>query len=597
MRRLGKYELESEIGHGGMATVYRARDTVLERAVAVKVLHPHLRKSPEARERFTREARSVARLRHPFIMEIYDFAGEDAEESYLVAELLTGPTLRELADAHDLPAEAAVALALPVAEALAAAHEAGIVHRDVKPENVLLHEGRTVKLTDFGIAQMVDAQSFTHTGQILGSPGHMAPEQIETGEVDARSDVFALGTVLFLLATGMLPFQGKNAHQVLKQVVDCEFPDPLRLRPTIGKELAQILQRALAKAPEDRYATAGELAAALRSFLADHDVDDPQELLASFLADPEGEGEALAQRVLARLEARAEAAVRNGDRGLALVLYDRILAFDEQDEAALAAVQRLAQRPTRWPRAAGRGGGAARRERRGRDGARSWRACPGARTPFRRRRAPATRATAPPPPPAPAVPAPAPVARPVVAEPEKRRPVVRRPALLRPGQRRVVRLRPQPQNVRISVDGGEARPFGPDFTQVELEPGQHVFRVSGSCCQTLERAVTVGREAEPMELSLPLIYTDARLLVRVPNAPADARVAVKTGSGRVLVDQGLVNQILRVPVGRERAPRATVTVTAAGHRAYTRAVRLTSGGDTYRLVAELEPAPVADGAI
>ncbi|MEM6931493.1 MAG: serine/threonine-protein kinase, partial [Myxococcota bacterium] len=279
MRRLGKYELESEIGHGGMATVYRARDLVLERCVAVKVLHPHLRKSSEARERFTREARSVARLRHPYIMEIHDFAGEDAEESYLVAELLTGPTLRELVDAHRLPAEAAVALALPVAEALAAAHDAGIVHRDVKPENVLLHEGRTVKLTDFGIAQMVDAHSFTHTGQILGSPGHMAPEQIETGEVDARSDVFALGTVLYLLATGTLPFHGKNAHQVLKQVVDCEHPDPLRLRPSIGKELAQILQRAMAKAPEDRYASAGELAGALRAFLLDHGIDDPAALL------------------------------------------------------------------------------------------------------------------------------------------------------------------------------------------------------------------------------------------------------------------------------------------------------------------------------
>lgn len=195
--KLGKYETLEELGHGGMATVYRARDTHLDRFVALKVLHPHLRGEGEARSRFAREARSVARLEHPNIVRVLDYAGEDSEVAFLAVELLTGPTLAEYRrHVGSLPAEVAAAIALAVARALAAAHAQGIIHRDVKPENVLLHRDETVKLTDFGVAHVVDAQGFTATGQILGSPGHMAPEQIEHGACDARSDLFSLGTVL-----------------------------------------------------------------------------------------------------------------------------------------------------------------------------------------------------------------------------------------------------------------------------------------------------------------------------------------------------------------------------------------------------------------
>jgi serine/threonine-protein kinase len=196
---LAKYEILEEIGHGGMATVYRAHDRRLERDVAVKVIHPHLRDSPEVVSRFNAEAKAVAKLRHRNIVEVYDVSAPEDADLYLVVELVRGTTLRKLLEKRRaLPPEIAGALAIELLGALAHANAAGVVHRDIKPENVLIEHalppeeladhGRPsvgsrvmVKLTDFGIAKLLDAHGVTSTGQVLGSPAHMAPEQIEGG--------------------------------------------------------------------------------------------------------------------------------------------------------------------------------------------------------------------------------------------------------------------------------------------------------------------------------------------------------------------------------------------------------------------------------
>src|SRR5579859_711885 len=289
--QLAKYEVLEEIGHGGMATVYRARDRRLGREVAVKVIHPHLRDSREVVSRFHTEAQAVAKLRHPNIVEIFDVSEPGEPEQYLVAELIGGTTLRKLLqDRGAMPAEIAAAVALELVGAVAHAHASGVVHRDIKPENVLIEHrpppsaavssGATptragepgdraiVKLTDFGIAKLLDAQGVTSTGQVLGSPAHMAPEQIEGGDVDARADVFGLGVLLYECMVGHLPFEGNNPAQVLRRVLDGIYPPAIGERAIVGNRWSALLDRALAHAPADRFADADAMRDAMLAELA-----------------------------------------------------------------------------------------------------------------------------------------------------------------------------------------------------------------------------------------------------------------------------------------------------------------------------------------
>jgi serine/threonine-protein kinase len=352
---LTKYEVVEEIGHGGMATVYRARDRRLGREVAVKVIHPHLRDSREVVSRFNTEARAVAKLRHPNIVEVFDVSEEGEAEQYLVAELLRGTTLRKLLQKHGaMPPEVAAGFALDLLAAIAHANDSGVVHRDIKPENVLIEYRPTrgqavetpasggdrviVKLTDFGIAKLLDAQGVTSTGQVLGSPAHMAPEQIEGGEVDARADVFGMGVLLYECMVGHLPFEGNNPAQVLRRVLDGTYPSAQNERPIVGARWSALLDRALAHAPADRFADATTMRAAVQAELARLGVVSPAEELAAWLDDPEAYVAAHSKQMVARLVALGGEARKARDPIAAAGDYNRALAHAPDDPHLLRIV-------------------------------------------------------------------------------------------------------------------------------------------------------------------------------------------------------------------------------------------------------------------
>src|SRR5918912_4174512 len=206
----GRYELEELLGTGGMSSVFKARDTLLEREVALKVLHQHFTEDEQYVERFRREARAVASLSHPNIVTILD-RGEDEGRQFLVFELVEGRTLAELLQEEGrLPVPRALEIAIQVARGLGFAHEHGLVPRDVKPQNVILNGDGRAKVTDFGIARSLEVQGVTQDGMVLGTSNYIAPEQARGGEVDPRTDVYSLGVVLYELLTGDVPFSGES---------------------------------------------------------------------------------------------------------------------------------------------------------------------------------------------------------------------------------------------------------------------------------------------------------------------------------------------------------------------------------------------------
>jgi eukaryotic-like serine/threonine-protein kinase len=344
---LGKYQLHDRVGQGGMSVVYRAVDQSLGRDVAVKVLHRHLADSQEARDRFAREARAVAKLRHPNILEIYDYSGsadgrDDA--SYIVTEFIDGETLKQFITREPLQfPEVAAMIVVHIADALAHAHEAKILHRDIKPENVMIRRDGAVKLMDFGISHMVDLERLTVTGQLLGSPAYMAPEHVDGKPIDFRTDIFALGTVLYQLCTGQLPFTGKNAHEVLKRIVEGRCTDARQLTPSVGNQLGRIILRAMAVVPDDRYQTVIEFRSALMQFLDDSGIDNPSEKLATFFASPAHFNEGFRPQLVAHLAKRGKRLLPDQQTS-ALDAFDRVLAMDPGNTDVLATLHGVQRR-------------------------------------------------------------------------------------------------------------------------------------------------------------------------------------------------------------------------------------------------------------
>jgi hypothetical protein len=267
----GRYELVELIGRGGMSSVWKAHDRLLDRTIAIKLLHEQFTQDEEYVERFRREARSVAQLSHPNIVTVID-RGEDEGRQYIVFEYVEGENLKQLIErSGPLPVRDALLLTLQMARALGFAHERGLIHRDVKPQNVLLNEDGQPKVTDFGIARSVDVEGVTITGTVLGTSEYIAPEQARGQRVDALTDVYSLGVLLYELLAGRVPFQGENFVAIALRHVNEPAPSVLELRPDCPPRVDLAVERAMAKRPERRFGSMNEFCAELQACLYELD--------------------------------------------------------------------------------------------------------------------------------------------------------------------------------------------------------------------------------------------------------------------------------------------------------------------------------------
>src|SRR3990172_4808251 len=261
----GKYRIVERLGRGGMAEVYKALQTNLERYVAIKLMHPFLADDQGFAARFEREAKSVAALHHPNIVQVYDFAPE-ADAPYMVMEFIEGATLKTRLESlarhgQPLPLKAALKIVREVGHALAYAHKRNMIHRDVKPANVMVDASGRVILTDFGIAKILTGPSYTASGATIGTPAYMAPEQGLGQAGDHRSDIYSLGAMLYQLATGELPFDADTPMAVMLKHINEQMPPPRSVNPDLPEGVERIIVKSMAKSPGDRYQSVDEMLA------------------------------------------------------------------------------------------------------------------------------------------------------------------------------------------------------------------------------------------------------------------------------------------------------------------------------------------------
>jgi len=267
--QLGRYEILGELGQGAMGVVYKAKDPLIERVVAIKTINLALAmdEKEEYEGRFYQEAKAAGRLSHPNIVTIFD-VGKSGDVAYIAMEFLQGRELRDiLDDGGYLPIEKSLEIAAQVAQGLSYAHEHDIVHRDVKPSNIMVTSDYHVKITDFGIARMPSSSVQTQAGMVVGSPKYMSPEQVMGKVIDQRSDIFSLGVMLYEILTGQTPFQGENINAIMYQIVNSEPVPPISLNHDIPEMANFIVIKSLSKDPEERYQYAKEMYADLKACL------------------------------------------------------------------------------------------------------------------------------------------------------------------------------------------------------------------------------------------------------------------------------------------------------------------------------------------
>lgn len=341
---LGKYQILGEIGHGGMSIVYRALDTQLQRHVAIKVMHSFLAAQSEARERFHREAVAVARLKHPHIVEIFDYSGADAPISYIVMELVEGvPLAQFLEQGAIVPPEAALVLARAIADALWHAHSHGVIHRDLKPDNIMISQTGDLKLTDFGIARIRDNQTLTVTGTLLGSPAYMAPEYIDGNIPDERADQFSFGAMLYQFAVGTLPFVGASPHALLKRIANGEYAAPDVANPQIHAVICRIIKRCLALNARDRYENVSCLLSEIDTFFAELGIDAAG-ALRGLLTEPHVYAARLLPILTEKYVMLGKRALSHHATGQAIEHFDRVLNLDSEHKEVRRIMLRLSRR-------------------------------------------------------------------------------------------------------------------------------------------------------------------------------------------------------------------------------------------------------------
>jgi serine/threonine protein kinase len=339
---LDKYEVLQKLGEGGMATVYRGRHLTLGREVAIKVLHPHLSATERNRQRFAREARAIEHMDHENILKIFDYSGSEADDCYIVTEYVDGLTLQELiSERGRLPSEVATLVGIKLSEALSYAHGMNIIHRDLKPENVMLRRDGTIKLMDFGIAHFLDEMHLTLTGALVGSPAYMSPEQAMERTLDQRSDLFSLGTLLFHLVTGQLPFTGSNPSIILRNIIDGNRPHVMELVPDISGGFADTIERLLQTDVGDRQVRASDALDELLVVLDDVKIDpeDKRWGLQRWMIDPDTYEQQLSEHLLGELLLLGRARLVNHNHLEALRLFNRLLSIDEDNEEVLTLIQ------------------------------------------------------------------------------------------------------------------------------------------------------------------------------------------------------------------------------------------------------------------
>ncbi|WNG37364.1 protein kinase [Archangium violaceum] len=539
-RNIGRYRILEELGSGGMSVVYKGLDTALDREVAVKVLHPHLANKSESRRRLAREAKAVARLHHPNILEVFDFSAEGAQDAFLVTEYVRGRTLKEYVDELGRlePPELAAMVVHEIAAALAHAHESGVIHRDLKPENVMVREDGVLKLMDFGIAKLLDIEErMTVTGALVGSPAHMAPEIIEGHEASPETDIFSLGTILYGLMVGRLPFTASNATATLKRILDGAYEDPRQRVPTLSDELADICATCLARDPARRYANAGKLRDALGDYLAGLGFARVGEELTSFFADTASYQRLMRPRIIASLLERGERLLAEKRTPRALACLNQVLALDGSNARALALLGGLERerRLKKW-RARGLklavgllaasvlGGGLHLLQRRPPEAPPESKPSPVVVKPPRTAEAQARVSPpvkTPPPEPHPATPAQVAPSRP----PPDKRPL----AHAEPARAESARVAPVPISILvrpygyIRVDDGERSKQPLAQHTLEVAPGSHTVTITCDYCEDTQETIEVQPGAENV-FRLRALLKSSRLSFMFE--PADALVRV-----------------------------------------------------------------------